>query len=310
MIKVENLTKKYGNFVALEDVSFNISERQIVGLLGPNGAGKTTTLKILTCYFKPNSGQVEIDGLNVWDNSLEIKRKIGYLPETNPLYTDMRVKEYLQYAAAMQDIPRDEIKKAVEKVIVTCGLQEKQNQEISKLSKGFRQRTGLAAALIANPEILILDEPTEGLDPNQRIEIRNLIKSIGAEKTVIISSHVLSEVEATCDRLLIIDKGKIIADGTPAELKEKMSGKNIITLQVIGPEIEIKEKLKEIDGISQILSSASKDGVLQIEIETVADDKGLKNKIVQVLIANNWELQSIKAQEITLEDIFVKLTHK
>jgi ABC-2 type transport system ATP-binding protein len=307
MIKVENVTKKFNGFTALDNVTFEVKQGEILGLLGPNGAGKTTTLRILTNYFNPTFGQIKYDNLDIIEDALKIRQKIGYLPENNPLYQDLKVKEYLTFAAQMHDIDKNEIKEAVKKVAEICGLKEKLNQEINKLSKGFKQRVGLAQALIHNPEILILDEPTEGLDPNQRIEIRDLIKKIGAEKTVILSSHVLSEVEATCDRVIIINKGKIVAVGSPAELKNQTSSLTKISLKVAGPEDQIINAIKQLPGVKNITKVKKENNQIHLQIETEAQTE-LQNKLAQLIVANGWELFGINREETSLEDIFVKLT--
>ncbi|OGD82888.1 hypothetical protein A2165_00390, partial [Candidatus Curtissbacteria bacterium RBG_13_40_7] len=282
MIKAENLTKNFNDFKALDNISFEINKGEIIGLLGPNGAGKTTTLRILTGFFNPTLGQVKYDGLDIIEDGLKIRQKIGYLPESNPLYDELKVKEYLTYAAQMHNIPKDKIKEAVNKVIETCGLKEKQNQEISKLSKGYKQRVGLAQSLIHNPEILILDEPTEGLDPNQRIEIRDLIKKIGLEKTVILSSHVLSEVEATCSRVLIINQGKIVASGSPDELKSQSTTQTKIFLKVDGPQDKIVEEIKKLDGIERIISAKKEGNLVNLELETDST-KELRKPLVHLI---------------------------
>ncbi|OGY43001.1 MAG: hypothetical protein A2Y67_03375 [Candidatus Buchananbacteria bacterium RBG_13_39_9] len=308
MIRAEHLTKNFGSFKALDDISFEINRGEIVGLLGPNGAGKTTTLRILTSYIFPTLGQVKYDNLDIVEDSLAIRKKIGFLPENNPLYEEMKVKEYLSYAGEMHDIPKDKLNEAVKNVIEICGLKEKQNQEISKLSKGYCQRVGLAQALIHDPEILILDEPTEGLDPNQRIEIRDLIKKIGAQKTVILSSHVLSEVDATCNRVLIINQGKIVASGSPEELKAQSAKQTKINLKAEGPVDSMVEAIKKLDGVERILNAKSEGNIVSLEIETDAT-KELRKPLVQLLLDNNWQLLEITKQEKSLEDIFVNLTN-
>jgi len=307
MINVENLTKNFNNFKAIDNISFEIQKGEIVGLLGPNGAGKTTTLRILTGFFNPTLGQVKYDNQDILEHSLKIRQKIGYLPENNPLYNELKVKEYLIYAAQMHNLPKDKIKEAVNKAIEICGLKEKQNQEISKLSKGFKQRVGLAQALIHNPDILILDEPTEGLDPNQRIEIRDLIKKIGSEKTIILSSHVLSEVEATCSRVLIINQGKIVASGSPEELKSQATTQTKIFLKVDGPQDKIVEEVKKLNGVERIISAKKEGNLVSLGLETDST-KELRKLLVHLIIDNGWELYEISKQEKSLEDIFVKLT--
>lgn len=307
MIKVENLTKNFGEFKAINDISFTINRGEIVGLLGPNGAGKTTTLRILTCFFNPTLGQVKYDDLDIVEDSLKIRQKIGFLPENNPLYEDLKVNEYLSYAAQMHGLTKNKIKDAVNKVLDTCGLKDKQNQEIGTLSKGYKQRVGLAQALIHDPEILIMDEPTEGLDPNQRIEIRDLIKKIGSQKTVILSSHVLSEVEATCNRVLIINQGKIVASGTPDELKSQTARQTKVFVKVEGPLEQIVAAVKNIDGVEKILSAKNEGNLCSLEIETTSD-KEVRKPLVQLILDHNWQLLEINKQEKSLEDIFVKLT--
>lgn len=218
MIEIKNLTKKFGNNLVLDQLSFSVAKGEILGFLGPNGAGKTTTMKIITSFWQPTDGDILIDGLNTATDSLATRKKIGYLPETVPLYEDMRVLEYLKFIAEVRGLDKKEIKARIKEVIVTCGLIEVLRRPIEELSKGYRQRVGLAQAIMHQPDILILDEPTTGLDPNQIMEIRDLIKAIGREKTVIFSTHILGEVSATCDRVIIINKGKIVGQGSPQEL--------------------------------------------------------------------------------------------
>lgn len=221
MIEIKNLTKKFGQNLVLDNISFSVAKGEILGFLGPNGAGKSTTMKIITSFWQPTSGQVLIDGLEVAKNALAARKKIGYLPETVPLYEDMRVLEYLKFIAEIRGLGKNEIKGRIKEVVLTCGLSKVLRQPIEELSKGFRQRVGLAQAIMHRPDILILDEPTTGLDPNQIAEIRDLIKTIGREKTVIFSTHILSEVGATCDRVIIINNGRIVGQGSPAELEGK-----------------------------------------------------------------------------------------
>lgn len=221
MIEIKNLTKKIGQNLVLDNLSFSVAKGEILGFLGPNGAGKTTTMKIITSFWQPTSGQVLINYLDTAVNSLETRKRIGYLPETVPLYEDMKVLEYLKFIAEIRSIEKDKIKERIKKVVLTCGLSRVINKTIEELSKGFRQRVGLAQAIMHEPDILILDEPTTGLDPNQIVEIRDLIKEIGKEKTVIFSTHILSEVSATCARVIIINNGRITGEGKPAELETK-----------------------------------------------------------------------------------------
>jgi ABC-2 type transport system ATP-binding protein len=221
MIEIKNLTKKFGQNLVLDNLSFSVAKGEILGFLGPNGAGKTTTMKIITSFWSPTSGSILIGGLDTSSDSLATRRKIGYLPETVPLYEDMRVFEYLKFVAEIRGLDKSQVKARIKEVVITCGLTKVLRQPIEELSKGFRQRVGLAQAIMHEPDILILDEPTTGLDPNQIVEIRDLIKKIGQEKTVIFSTHILGEVSATCNRVIIINNGKIVGQGTPKELEEK-----------------------------------------------------------------------------------------
>ncbi len=306
MIKVENLTKKYGNVTALNGVSFEMKEGEVVGVLGPNGAGKTTLLRILVAFLKLDSGEVLIDGLDVSDISKQqkIKSKIGYLPEHAPLYEDLTVREYLEFVGNMQGIPEDNLEERILYVLKECGLKEKKNSEISTLSKGYRQRTGIAQALIHDPKIVILDEPTTGLDPNQRIEIRDLIKEIGKSKTVILSSHVLSEVQATCSRVLIINKGRIVADGTPEDLENKEKDKVtvIINIEVEKSSSELIEKLKALAGVKEVKGEGNK---ISISASAVTD---IRKDIARLISETGAGLLEISQKHADLEDVFIELT--
>ncbi len=305
MIKAENLVKKYGELVALDGASFELKKGEVVGILGPNGAGKTTLLRILVAFLESDSGKVEIDGLDIRQPLLQqkIKGKIGYLPENAPLYEDMTVAEYLIFVGKMQGIEGDDIYEKLAEVIEKCGLKEKKNAEISTLSKGYRQRVGIAQALIHNPDIIILDEPTTGLDPNQRIEIRDLIKEIGKSKTVILSSHVLSEVKATCSRVLIINKGKIVADGTPEELENK-GGKNKATIHIEVEEIRssLLPRLEIIKGVHNI-------EVIENRIIIISDmENDIRKDIARIIIEEKHGLLELVRKQVDLEDVFINLT--
>ncbi len=305
-IVVENLTKRYGEQIAVDNLSFKVKTGEILGFLGPNGAGKTTTMKAITAYLYPDSGTVHVGNYSLDKNPEEIKRNIGYLPESNPLYQDMPVIDYLRFVAEIQEIPRNEIDDRLLNVIQSCGLEKEKHKKISELSKGYRQRVGLAQALIHSPEVLILDEPTVGLDPNQIKEIRELIKQIGKEKTVILSSHILAEVEATCDRILIINKGKIVADGSTEELRKQASGKEIYKVTVEGGEVNIVyEALKNMEGadLVDILDAEKK----TFEVQG-APGSHLAKAIFKVCVDNNWVLTQLTPVETKLEDIFMELT--
>ena len=231
-IAVRNLTKTYGNEKAVDNISFDVKSGEILGFLGPNGAGKTTTMKIVTCYLRPNAGTVDVEGYSIDDHSFEVRSKIGYLPELNPLYLDMNVLEYLEYSAQLFGFKNSLLRERMREMVDVCGLGNVRHKDIGELSKGYRQRVGLAQAMIHDPQVLILDEPTSGLDPNQIVEIRNLIKKLGRAKTVILSTHILSEVQATCDRVIIINKGHIVADGTPDQLQQNFHGAEMVSLEL------------------------------------------------------------------------------
>ena len=304
MIKVEDLTKKYGEVRALDGVSFEMKEGEVVGVLGPNGAGKTTLLRILVTFLKPDGGEVLIDGFDISDfaNHEKIKSKIGYLPEHAPLYEDLTVREYLEFVGKMQGIAEDDLNEKVTYVLNKCGLKEKKNSEISTLSKGYRQRTGIAQALIHNPEIVILDEPTTGLDPNQRIEIRDLIKEIGKSKTVILSSHVLSEVQATCSRVLIINKGRIVADGAPEDLVSEEKGKATINIEVEKITSDLIAKIKALGGVKEVKAEGNKIAV----ITGVEND--IRKDVASLVVEEGAGLLEFVHKQVDLEDVFINLT--
>ena len=305
-IVVENLTKRYGDQVAVDNLSFKVKTGEILGFLGPNGAGKTTTMKAITAYLYPDSGTVHVGNYSLDKNPEEIKRNIGSLPESNPLYRDMPVIDYLRFVAEIQEIPRNEIDDRLLNVINSCGLEKEKHKKINELSKGYKQRVGLAQALIHSPEVLILDEPTVGLDPNQIKEIRELIKRIGKEKTVILSSHILAEVEATCDRILIINKGKIVADGSTEELRKQASGKEIYRVMVEDGEVNaVYEALKSIEGADMvdILDAGKK----MFEVQGASGTR-LAKAIFKVCVSNHWILMQLTPVETKLEDIFMELT--
>ncbi len=308
MISTHNITKHYGNFAALDKVSFEIKKGEIVGLLGPNGAGKTTMMKILTCYMPPTSGHAVINGVSTDGNILEIKRKIGYLPESAPLYAEMTIAEYLEYIASMHDIAKEKRSASINRVMGICSLGEKKHQNMGELSKGFRQRVGLAAALIHDPAVLILDEPTSGLDPNQIVEIRDLIREIKKEKTILLSTHILSEVEATCDRIIIINKGRTVASGTKHELREAFVPRSSIEIIVEGIGTGIPTLLKQIPGIVDVSLDKKRDE--KIVGVTVVLEEGMdpRKEIIQVLSRHNFGLLSIEKREATLEEVFARLT--
>lgn len=304
MIKVDNLVKKYADVTALDGVSFEMKEGEVIGILGPNGAGKTTLIRILVTFLKSDGGEVLVDGfdLNDLDNHEKIKSMIGYLPEQAPLYEDLTVNEYLNFVGKMQGIPEEDLAERISYVLKKCGLKDKRNSEISTLSKGYRQRTGIAQALIHDPKIVILDEPTTGLDPNQRIEIKDLIKEIGKSKTVILSSHVLGEVQATCSRVLIINKGKIVADGTAESLISAEKGKIVIDIEVEKIVSGLVEKIKMISGVKEVKIVGNK---LAVEANTEND---IRKDVSSIIVKEGAGLLELVQKRADLEDVFIELT--
>ncbi|MBN1821685.1 MAG: ATP-binding cassette domain-containing protein [Prolixibacteraceae bacterium] len=305
-IVVDKITKIYGRQKAVDNLSFRVRPGEILGFLGPNGAGKTTTMKAITCYLSPNSGDIKVGGISVWDNPYEIKKLIGYLPENNPLYQDMSVIDYLKFVAEIQGVPKTEVEGRISEMVRVCDLHGEKHKKIRELSKGYKQRVGLAQALINDPEVLILDEPTTGLDPNQIVEIRELIKTIGREKTVILSSHILAEVEATCDRILIINKGKIVADGTAGELRKQARGNEILKVRISGAERnKAFEEIKALPTVDWV--DLPEDGTDLYEIHSKADNNSAK-AIFDMCVNNGWFISELTPIETKLEDVFREVT--
>jgi len=305
-IEITNLTKKYGTQKAVDNISFKIKTGEVLGFLGPNGAGKTTTMKIITTYFAPNSGEVTIGNYSVTKEPEKVKPLIGYLPESNPLYQDMAVIDYLRYSALLQGVKKNDVEGRLIEMIGICGLECEKHKNINELSKGYKQRVGLAQALIHDPQVLILDEPTSGLDPNQIIEIRELIRRIGKEKTVILSSHILAEVEATCDRILIINKGKIVADGSAAELRSRAHNSEVLTVKIEdGEPNEIHKTLMDLSTVYSVDIIKDKDNSFEVRSNK---DCSSKREIFNVCVQNRWVLTEMSSIETKLEDIFRELT--
>jgi ABC-2 type transport system ATP-binding protein len=305
-ITVKNLTKMYGPQRAVDDISFEVKTGEILGFLGPNGAGKTTTMKAIVSYLSPNTGTIEVGGISVLDNPEEVKKYIGYLPENNPLYEEMPMLDYLYFVASLQDVPKTKVRSRILEMVNICGLEGEKHKKIGELSKGYRQRVGLAQALIHDPQVLILDEPTTGLDPNQIVEIRELIKKIGKEKTVILSSHILAEVEATCDRIMIINKGKIVADGTPDQLRKQATGREVLKLTIEdGDKNQIYNVLRDVVSV-ELVDFASK-GEQSFEIQSKPGSSS-RRVIFELCKKNGWVLTEMTPIETKLEDIFRELT--
>jgi ABC-2 type transport system ATP-binding protein len=305
-IIVKNLTKKYGSQKAVDDISFEVKTGEILGFLGPNGAGKTTTMKAITSYLTPSSGTIHVGQFSILDKPEEVKKCIGYLPETNPLYEDMAVLDYLSFCAEIQNVAKDKIKERIRYMVHVCGLEVEKHKKINELSKGYRQRVGLAQALIHDPQVLILDEPTTGLDPNQIVEIRELIKRIGKEKTVILSSHILAEVEATCDRIMIINKGKIVADGTPEQLRKKAAGREILKVAVEdGEPNDIYKAFQDLSTAEVVDFLEPGKSVFEIQSKPGLSSR---REVFMLCRDKNWIITELTPVETKLEDIFRELT--
>ncbi|MGD8881979.1 MAG: ATP-binding cassette domain-containing protein [Desulfobacterales bacterium] len=308
MIHVENLTKYYSQLCAVDQINFDIQKGEILGLLGPNGAGKTTTLRMLTGYLQPSSGSINIKGLSIDKHVLEIKKLLGYLPESAPLYHDMLVFDYLKYVAAIREIERGQQLPRIRQLADLCGINEVMSQPIGELSKGYKQRVGLAHAMMNDPEVLIFDEPTSGLDPNQIVEIRKIIKEIGKEKTIILSTHILSEAEATCDRIVIINQGQIVADGSTENLKQSLSSKNIIHLCFQNADFHIVEaSLSALEGIESVTKVKETDSELDVSLSCQSADD-LRPIVYRKIKKTDWVLLDFHQETQTLENIFRELT--
>ena len=306
MLDVRNLSKRFGDFYAVKDLSFQVMKGEIFGFLGPNGAGKTTTMRVLTCFIPATSGTVQIDGLDTCERSLDIRRRIGYLAENNPLYSDMRVREYLLFVGELRGLRGQVLDAALDRMVHACGLAQTADRQIGKLSKGYQQRVGLAQAMIHNPELLVLDEPMSGLDPNQIVEIRELIKRIGREKTVVYCSHILSEVSQTCSRILIINNGLAVATGTPDELTARSTKANRYSVRIHGEKEVVEARLRELPGVSSVSTSAA--GEWQNVTITAEGREDIGESLFKCVVDNNWSLAELKLETASLEDVFTHLT--
>jgi len=313
MIHVEGLTKYYGDLCAVNQIDLDIPKGEIMGLLGPNGAGKTTTLRMLTGFLRPTSGSIHVKEFTAQEEPLEIKKLIGYLPESAPLYQDMLVYDYLSYVADIRRLKKDGKQSRIEQLADLCGIREVMHRPIGELSKGYKQRVGLAHSMMSDPEILIVDEATSGLDPNQIVEIRDIIRRIGKEKTVILSTHILSEAEATCDRIVIINRGKIVADGSTETLIRSASGDFFIHISLQGAQFDsVKSELGSIDGVLDIAprkEDREEDDALDIKI-TCRADGDIREKIYRKIKATDWVLLELHRETKTLENIFRELTRE
>jgi len=307
VINVENLTKTYGQARGINDVTFNVAKGEIVGFLGPNGAGKTTTMRILTCFMPATSGKASIAGYDVFEDSLNVRSRIGYLPESVPLYTDMQVPVYLRFVAGLKGLPRKQINSRVGEIMEQVGLTHMAHKFVGELSKGYRQRVGLAQALINDPEVLILDEPTIGLDPRQIIEIRSLIRGLGGDRTIILSSHILPEVSMLCERIIIIDEGRIKAMDTPDNLINQLHAIARVQTRIAGPMKSVLEGLQTIDGVKQVdFKGSAASGTNSYMVEFVDGFDGA-HLIPRLTAKQKWELYELTPTKMSLEDIFIKI---
>ena len=307
MIEVDKLEKSYGFARALKGISFRVQKGEVIGFLGPNGAGKSTTMKILTGYLLPSGGRATVDGFDVVDRSLEVRRRIGYLPESNPLYGDMRVDEYLQFCAEIRGVPAGRCKAAIARAVELCALQRVTGKNIVELSKGFKQRVGLAQAIVHEPPVLVLDEPTSGLDPNQIVEVRKLIERLGTEHTVILSTHYLQEVEKSCSRVIIVHQGEIVADGTQAQLLATRPA-GALAARVRGPEVQVLAQCKELlPGVPVEVADRS-GGTCEYRFDLGGGSAPVEEAFARLVVKNGWDLLSMQRQQPNLEDVFRALT--
>jgi ABC-2 type transport system ATP-binding protein len=316
MIKVQGLTKRYARNVAVDHISFEVQKGQIVGFLGPNGAGKTTTMRMLTCFMPPTEGTAEVAGFDVIKDPMEVKRRIGYLPESPPVYPDMEVDEYLDFVGRIKGVPRDTLPKRINEVMEKCAIADVRSKQIGKLSKGYRQRVGLAQAILHNPDVLILDEPTSGLDPHQIIETRDLIKGLAGEHTIILSTHILPEVEATCEHVVIIAKGKLVATDTVENLTSRLRGAETVALEVMPWDTKadlglfapsVRERLEQVAGVSRVVHKDSKDGRVHFTVESL-QGRHIRPELARAIVESGWHLNELHGMGLSLEEVFLELT--
>ena len=307
MITVKGVSKNFGRVKAVDNVSFEVRKGEILGFLGPNGAGKTTTMRILTCFLPPTEGTASVAGHDIFKEPLEVKRRIGYLPEIPPLYPEMTVIDYLNFVARIKGLVGPRIAQRVDEVVGTCAVSEVREQLIGKLSKGYRQRVGLAQALVHDPEVLILDEPTAGLDPKQIIETRELIKELAGQHTIILSTHILPEVSMTCERVVIINKGRVVAEDTPDALTSRLQGSRLLSITVEGPEEAVYQKVSAISGVARIDIHAADNGARTFQIETT-QGQDIRRELARTVVDGGFGLLELKQAGMSLEDIYLQLT--
>jgi ABC-2 type transport system ATP-binding protein len=309
MIKVEGLSKRYARNLAVDNISFEVEKGEIVGFLGPNGAGKTTTMRILTCFLPPTSGKASVAGFDTIEQPMEVKKRIGYLPETPPVYPEMEIQEYLTFVGKLKGMDSNNLAKRVDEVMGRCSIYDVRSKLIGKLSKGYRQRVGLAQAIIHNPEVLILDEPTSGLDPKQIIETRELIASLGGDHTIILSTHILSEIEHACSKVIIISRGKVMATDTVSNLTNRLRGSEAVSVEVISsvPPGEIRQAFEQLPGISRVMMKNSQNNIHTFEVESM-QGKNVRGDLARAVVQSGWTLNELRPLGFSLEDIFLQLT--
>ncbi len=307
MIEVESLTKRYGRTTAVDGISFKVEKGEILGFLGPNGAGKTTTMRILTCYLPPTEGTARVAGHDVFREPLEVKKRVGYIPETPPLYPDMEVETFLGFCAKIKGVAKKDRRARVDEAMGKCKVGDVRRTLIGKLSKGYRQRVGLAQAILNNPEVLILDEPTAGLDPKQIIETRELIKGLGGDHTIILSTHILPEVSMTCGRVVIINKGKVVAEDTPENLTHRLKGSAALRLEVRGEQEKVLEALRAVPGVRELRPRGDGPGVVAVEVE-VEKGSDIRADLASAVVARGFGLLGLQQVGMSLEEIFLHLT--
>jgi len=307
LITVENLTKRYATKMAIEGMSFEVGKGEILGFLGPNGAGKTTTMRIITGYMPATEGTVKVDGYDVFDDPIEVRRRIGYLPENPPLYTEMSVSGYLRFVAKIKGVAGSNLDSEVRRVMEKVNIVDVSERIIAKLSKGYKQRVGIAQALLNDPPVLVLDEPTIGLDPKQIHEVRELIKELAGKHTMVLSTHILPEVEQTCNRVIIIDKGKIVAVDTPQNLRAQVQGADRISLEVEGPAPDVVSRLRSVPGVAAVKTLQQNDGRTRFQVESELK-RDIRRDLARAVVQNGWGLLELHASTMSLEDIFIKLT--
>ncbi len=312
MIKVEGLSKRYARTVAVDDISFEVQKGQIVGFLGPNGAGKTTTMRVLTCFLPPTSGTAFVAGFDVMTASMDVKKRIGYLPELPPLYPEMEVIEYLTFVGRIKKIPKAELGQRLNEVIERCAIGDVRTKLVGKLSRGYRQRVGLAQAIIHNPDVLILDEPTAGLDPKQIIETRELITGLAGSHTIILSTHILPEVEQTCEQVIIINKGKVVATDSVHNLTNRLRGSEAVAVELEPQAGELtaaqaQQKLEQVSGVSRVIPKDARNGRLRFEVESL-QGRSIRPELARAVVESGWSLHELYPVALSLEEVFLQLT--